>query len=113
MNRSLLCLMILVFINVVGIALPYLVLAPMFINGGFPTIFGFSPIMTVMFILALYPLGQFFGSPIIGTYSDIFGARSVLLVSMAISSIGYLVSGYALSIENLRMLCVSRFLTGF
>ena len=34
-------------------------------------------------VLALYPLAQFLGSPVLGSLSDRFGRRPVLLVSLA------------------------------
>jgi DHA1 family tetracycline resistance protein-like MFS transporter len=63
-------------------------------------------------LLAMYPLGQFFGSPVIGTFSDYYGRKRVLLVTLMICSLGFL--GMALSIDyhNIGLLLLFSFLTG-
>lgn len=113
MNKKLFCLMCLAFINVVGIALPYPVVSPLVLKGQLPTLLGFSPLMTVMIVLSLYPLGQFFGSPVMGAYADKLGARWVVVVSMGLTALGYLASAFALYQSNIILLCVTRFFTGF
>lgn len=112
MNWKLLCLMFLAWINVVGIALPYPVLSPLLIHNDFPTLWNLSPMMTVMVILALYPFGQFLGSPIIGAYSDRWGPRRIVTVSMAFTALGYLFSAYCIAIKHVEGLALFRFLTG-
>src|SRR3990167_10818544 len=68
--------------------------------------------MTKFRVLAMYPLGQFIGSPIIGNFSDYYGRKKVLLISLCACAIGF--SGMALSIElNLvSLLFFSAFFTG-
>lgn len=63
-------------------------------------------------LLAMYPLGQFFGSPVIGNLSDYFGRKNILLLSLLASTLGFI--GIALSIEfnQLFLLYISSFLTG-
>jgi DHA1 family tetracycline resistance protein-like MFS transporter len=63
-------------------------------------------------LLAMYPLGQFIGSPIIGKLSDHYGQKRILLISMATCIIGF--SGIALSIHisSLILLFITCTLTG-
>ena len=63
-------------------------------------------------LLAMYPLGQFFGSPIIGKLSDYYGRKKILLLSLFACVLGFL--GIALSIEfrSLILLFIFSFLTG-
>lgn len=113
MNWKIASLMLLALINVIGIALPYPILSPLFLNGELPPIGSLSPLMTVMLVVALYPLGQFFGSPFFGALSDRIGPRLVIQISMGLTAIGYLSSAYAISLNNMLIFCITRFITGF
>ena len=84
-----------------------------FLRGALPTFFSFSPLMTVMIVLSLYPLGQFVGSPFIGAYSDKVGSRTMVMISMGLTAIGYLLSAVALYQRDIFFFCTTRFFTGF
>ena len=62
--------------------------------------------------LMMYPLGQFFGSPILGALSDQVGRKKILLISIALMSLFYLISALAIAWHALWLLIASRFLTG-
>ena len=47
-------------------------------------------------LLALYPLGQFLGSPVIGALSDRFGRKRVLLITLILSITFYCLIAVAL-----------------
>ncbi|GAA0290791.1 MFS transporter [Psychrosphaera haliotis] len=98
-----------------GLSLPYPVLTPLFIDApatALNSYGGYSgeTLLTVLF--AIYPLGIFIGSSFIGALSDRFGRRRVLSQTLMICFFGYLVSAYALYIEDYFLLVTSRFLTG-
>ncbi|MDA8621204.1 MFS transporter [Psychrosphaera sp.] len=98
-----------------GLSLPYPVLTPLFIDApatALNSYGGYSgeTLLTVLF--AIYPLGIFIGSSFIGALSDRFGRRRVLSQTLMICFFGYLVSAYALYIEDYFLLITSRFLTG-
>ena len=61
-------------------------------------------------LVCVYALLQFIGSPILGSLSDHFGRRKVILISLAGSSIDYVIM--ALS-PNLAWLFVARCISGF
>ena len=63
-------------------------------------------------LLALYPLGQFLGSPVIGALSDRVGRRPILLGSLSATAVFYVAIATALTIRNLPLLMVSCFLAG-
>jgi MFS transporter, DHA1 family, tetracycline resistance protein len=65
---------------------------------------------TVGLLLMSYSLMQFFFAPMWGRLSDKIGRRPVLLISLAISAIGYTIWGTATSLE---MLFISRIVAGF
>ncbi len=114
--RELLPLYAVVFLGFLGYALTITLFIPMLMNKHF--LFLPADISTSVraslsgLLLAMYPLGQFIGSPIIGNFSDHYGRKKILLISLCACAIGF--AGMALSIElNLvSLLFFSAFFTG-
>lgn len=94
-----------------GIALPYPVVTPLFLNGGIETIF--SPEVALGIVMAVYPLGLFLGGGTLGSYSDQYGRRPVLLTALVLTSLGTLWSAYAIWAGDFYQLVISRLVTGF
>lgn len=63
-------------------------------------------------LLALYPLGQFLGSPIIGSLADKFGRKRVLNITLVFTIFFYMVIAHALDIRLLWLLMGACFLAG-
>ena len=63
-------------------------------------------------LLALYPLGQFIGAPVIGSLADKFGRKRVLLISLIFTIFFYLVIAYSIHIRYLWLLMSTCFLAG-
>ncbi len=112
----LLPLYIVIFIGFVGYSLMITILTPMILydEGGivesFPWISDRSVVLGI--VLTLYPLGQFFGSPVLGALSDRFGRRPVLLVSLVATTICYAIFAYSLQIEYMPLLMAISLVTG-
>lgn len=64
-------------------------------------------------LIAMYPMLQFFGAPMLGALSDRYGRRPVLSISLVGTLIGYLLFAWAILNNNLWLLFVSRALPGF
>lgn len=62
--------------------------------------------------LAMYPLGQFFGSPILGALSDRLGRKNTLIGSLILCIIGYVFIAIALSVRSYTLLILVLFFTG-
>ncbi|MCE3268677.1 MAG: rane protein of unknown function [Burkholderiales bacterium] len=62
--------------------------------------------------LAIYPMGQFFGSAFFGKLSDKFGRKKILIITLLGTTIGFSLSAISISFLNLTMLLLSRLLTG-
>lgn len=65
------------------------------------------------FLLAAFPIMQFFGAPILGALSDKHGRKPMLMVSLAGTMLGYFLFAVALMYGNLYLLIFSRMLPGF
>ncbi len=63
-------------------------------------------------LIAMYPLGQFLGSPIIGAFSDHFGRRCILLLTLLFAVCGYFAIAFSIHWHNLIALFLSCFITG-
>ncbi len=61
---------------------------------------------------AVYPIAMFFASPILGTLSDKYGRRPVLLISILGTSIGYFLFAVSILIKNIPLLFFSRLVDG-
>jgi MFS transporter, DHA1 family, tetracycline resistance protein len=101
-NRRVLIMFAVVLVDMLSFSvvlpmLPYLVKS----FGGTPTQYGV--------LVAIYPLAQLFGAPILGNLSDRYGRKPILLLSIAGTAVGFLVLATA---RALPILFVSRFLDG-
>lgn len=63
-------------------------------------------------LISLYPLGQFFGSPIIGRISDNYGRRPAMIYTLIGAGAGYFITAVSLYYMNIYFLMLSRLLTG-
>jgi len=70
--------------------------------------FGASPI-TIGILQATYPLMQFVGAPILGSLSDRFGRKPVLIVSQLGTLAGFILLGFS---NTLALLFISRIIDG-
>lgn len=107
---------LIVTLGFIGVALPYPILSPLFLEHQYnlvPTYFSDSTKPFLLGItLACYPLGQFLSSPIIGDLSDKIGRKKILVLTLLGTAIGYLLCAFSIMINNIWLLIVSRFLTG-
>ncbi len=65
------------------------------------------------FLLASFPIMQFFGAPILGALSDRHGRKPLLMISLIGTMIGYFLFAIALLRGQLWLLFFSRLLPGF
>jgi DHA1 family tetracycline resistance protein-like MFS transporter len=64
-------------------------------------------------LVAAYPLAQFFGAPLLGTLSDRYGRKKLLLLSQAGTLIGFVLMALGVWEQSLWMLFFARALDGF
>lgn len=101
--------------STVGVALPYPILAPLFIDGpanGFTHWAGLNPKLLLGIAIALNPFGILLGSLVLGPMSDRYGRRRIMLATLTLAILGYLLSAFALLSENFPLFALARFATG-
>jgi MFS family permease len=114
--RRVLPLYLVVFVGFVGYSLMIAVFTPLVLraDGGMLP-HGDSPATRAIalgVLLAMYPLAQFLGAPVIGALSDRHGRRPTLLVSLAASAGCYALIAVAVGTRTFELLLVACFVAG-
>ncbi len=105
----------LALMSTAGVALPYPILAPIFVGGpvdGFTHFAGLRPELLMGLALAVNPAGILAGSLVVGPMSDRYGRRRVLGVTITATLVGYGLSAFALASRDYPLFVLSRFATG-
>ncbi|MGB1262157.1 MAG: MFS transporter [Cognaticolwellia sp.] len=113
-KKALFSVMLVVLFSSAGIALPYPILAPIFLNEMSPlTTFANLPSKILLgIILAIYPLGVILGSSVLGAASGIYGRKKTLVITLILTVISYILSALAVMAESFLLLVLARFATG-
>ena len=103
MNKRLIPIFLVVFIDLVGFGL-IIPLLPTFAIS-----FGASP-LAIGLLTASYSAMQLIGAPVLGRLSDRFGRKLLLVISQLGTFAGFVLMGFA---NSLAMLFAARILDGF
>lgn len=118
MRKQVFILLLVVMFGFMGASISYPIFAPLFLNPGehglISATWSFSARSILLGLtLAAYPFGQFIGTPWLGSLSDHFGRKKLLIISMLGTGICYVLSGLSIHFELVGLLVLSRLLTGF
>ncbi len=106
-----------VFLDLLGIGIIIPILAPLLLNPNETLLDAATSMDTraiiLGFLIASYPLAQFFGAPVLGALADQRGRKRVLLIALTGTLLGYLLFAYGIVTHQLWILFASRILDGF
>lgn len=115
-KNSFIPLLLTIFIDLLGVGIVIPVLAPLFLSP-----FGILPIsytyeqraLLIGLVSAAYPIAQFFGAPLLGSLSDRFGRKPLLVLSLIGTMCGYILFGIGVLQNSLLLLFIGRIIDGF
>jgi DHA1 family tetracycline resistance protein-like MFS transporter len=117
-HRSpLLTIFLTVFIDLLGVGIVIPVIGPLLLDPSHHMLSAELSIHTrtilLGFLIASFPLAQFFGAPMLGALSDRHGRKKILTISLLGTLIGYILFAVAILQQNIYILFASRILDGF
>ncbi len=116
-NSSILTVFFTVFIDLLGLGIVIPILPALIINPTanlLPLDTSFSQRTIIYgFLIASYPIMQFFGAPILGTLADRFGRKKILTLSLFGTWIGYLLFIIGILTQDIYLLFIGRSIDGF
>jgi len=116
-NSSILTVFFTVFIDLLGLGIIIPILPALIINPAtqlLPFDMAFSQRTIIYgFLIASYPIMQFFGAPLLGTLADRFGRKKILSISLFGTWLGYLLFIIGILTQNIYLLFIGRSIDGF
>jgi len=108
-----LCLLIL--IDHIGYGILFPILVPLFMGSEgilVPETTEFARSIWYNVILTIFPITLFFGSTLLGGFSDQFGRKRILIFCLLAAILSYFLTGIAIDLKNIPLLMFSRVLAG-
>jgi DHA1 family tetracycline resistance protein-like MFS transporter len=106
-------------LSTTGASLPYPILPPLFAGlgtagaaDGFTNFLGLPPKLLFAVALMVNPIGLLLGTAVLGSLSDRFGRRPLLLWTAAGAAVGHILTAWALAAKSYPLFLAARFATG-
>lgn len=117
LNISLLPVYFVLFIDNFAFAITFAIFGPLFVDSSYGFISrGMSTTSINIMIgiaLAIFPLGQLIGAPLLGDLADRFGRKKAFYITTLGAAAGLIFSGFSIIIHSYIGLIITRLITGF
>lgn len=108
-NRALPIVLLTIFLDVLGVGILIPVLPRLVYTILVPGGYSFNTGLIILgWLTAVYPLMQFFATPILGQLSDRYGRKPILGLSLFGTAIGYVIFALAIITKNIPLLFLGR-----
>lgn len=108
---------IVVFFGYVGFSMPLPILPEMFLDPEvsiLPSTYSQQVKMLLLgLVMSAYPLGQLIGAPLLGKFSDLWGRKKIILISLFASMLGYIFTAMATSHASVPFIFTGLLFCGF
>lgn len=100
-----------------GLAIIYPILTPLFLRPEFAflssSLSTFQKTALLGLAIAMFPLAQLLGAPIIGECSDRIGRKKAFIISISGAALGYTTTAFGIMVLQLPILLLGRAISGF
>ncbi len=104
------------FLNFTGLTIAIPIFTPLCLDQSHGIIAAGTsvPIRTTIlgFLLGIFPLSQFFAAPILGAFSDRYGRKKILLLTLIGMLLGSILMAASIAMSNLPLAFISRIIMG-
>jgi MFS transporter, DHA1 family, tetracycline resistance protein len=107
-----------VFVDLLGFGILIPILPVLFTSDNSSNFFGIGgtdnkvSLIYYGLVLGIFPLAEFFSTPVFGQLSDKFGRKKILLFALSTSTICYILCAVSIMIRSLPLLILARFMGG-
>ena len=106
-----------VLLDMIGIGIIIPIIAPLMLdpsNGVLPVSYAAGTRNLILgMLMAVFPIFQFFGAPLLGAFSDRHGRKKLLMASIFGTFLGYAFFGLGILMRNVYLLFLGRIIAGF
>ncbi len=114
-SKVMIAVFFVVLVAFIGFSVPHIVFSPLFLDSN--DLFSENTSSLIRYVLyglaiAVFPIGQVISLPLLGKFSDIFGRKRVLIITLIVAVIGIMATTAGVLFASVSAIIIGRFVTG-